>query len=51
MESPKLREKQEELDLSMTMNNIEQSIILQNPMHSLSREKHRSKPLDTVSLY
>ena len=56
MESLKLREKREEYELSSTINNIEQSIILQNPIHIfnekiINRQKNKSKHLDKVISY
>jgi hypothetical protein len=43
MESPKLREKRDEYELSSTINNIEQSIILQNPFHTLNEIDNNNK--------
>ena len=48
MESPKLREKREEYELSLTMNGLERSIIVYNPIQFFNekiirRQKHRSR--------
>ncbi|CAF3367972.1 unnamed protein product [Rotaria sp. Silwood1] len=52
MESPTLREKREEYELSLAVRNIKQSVILENPMHTInetmnrkqrSRQKHADK--------
>ncbi len=51
MESPKLREKREEQELLLAMNNIEQSVILQNPIHLLNQQKQKSKPTDKVNFF
>jgi hypothetical protein len=51
MESPKLREKREEQELLLAMNNIEQSVILQNPIHLLNQQKQKSKQTDKVNFF
>jgi neurotransmitter-gated ion-channel len=53
MESPKLREKREDIDLSSAVNDIEQAVVLQNPIHTLNetidtRHKIKSKNTDKV---
>jgi len=55
MESPKLRDKWQEYELSSTINDTSQSIILQNPLHTLNetinnRQKIKSKQIDKVIL-
>ena len=52
MESPKLREKREQFELSANVNNIEQAIILQNPIHTfnemINRQQTKNKHTDKV---
>jgi nicotinic acetylcholine receptor len=53
MESPKLRDKWQEYELSSTINDTSQSVILQNPLHTLNetnnnRQKIKSKQIDKV---
>ncbi len=53
MKSPKLRENREEYEISSTINDIEQSIILQNPFHRLSetinnKQNTKSKHIEKV---
>jgi hypothetical protein len=43
MESPKLQEKRDELELSSTVDTIEQAVILQNPFHTLNETIHTSQ--------
>ncbi|CAF0805891.1 unnamed protein product [Adineta steineri] len=46
MESPKLREKHEEFELSTVINNTDKSVIFQNPVHTLNetiKKKHKTK--------
>lgn len=56
MESPKLREKREEYELSLAMTDPEQSMILQNPIHFFNqriirRQKNRSQQLEKVDIF
>ncbi|CAF0810464.1 unnamed protein product [Rotaria sordida] len=47
LESPILRERREDYELSLAVNNIDQSVILENPLHTINEtinKKQRTKP-------
>ncbi|CAF2395995.1 unnamed protein product [Rotaria sp. Silwood2] len=50
MESPILREKREEYELSLAVRNIQQSVVLENPIHTINEtinRKQRTRPKHT----